>query len=293
MQENKQLQETQTNLLIRQQQQKEIFLEEAAKTGNDIVVRIAKAVYEPKISDIPLASDAGEKDCIDLITELRILVGQNRDTTPKQLEIEARFLQTQYGQMSISDFYICIELYFANRLDIQLPQSVVFSPLFISHLMNSYKRYRFAELKDINLKTYVRAITQKPPSNAERLSAIKEMVSERYQAYLRGENMTFYNTIVFDVLNRKKLIEFNNTIEQEAERYAQHTFQTDTIANTKKRLESRRTIALGEALNGNPASKFNRETALMQYRIDFLLQRFFKNCNISEVVDSITEKDLE
>jgi hypothetical protein len=287
------------DLSIRQDKQREIFLEAAAKLLNkDIATRIVNASYEAKLSTIPLASEQeGVIDLIDIITQFRMMMGANKDHTSEQLQLEARYMQSSFGFLTIEDFRLGIQLFLDNKLDIDLPTYVNFSPLFISHIFNSYLRYRNKTMKEINILSDQKLLILDYDLDITRVQGLRECVEACYQ-HSQDEFRTerFFNSLVYDMLRKSKRMAFDDNLIKRAKKYAEKRFVEDRAANIAKEKEKVDAKPIGDELkSANPAKMYkdDRKKAEQVYARDFCLINYFKSINIDELLSSITTDDLE
>lgn len=294
-----QLQQVSKNLPALQTKQKEIFLIAASKISNrDVAPRIIEASYETKLVDVPLASSVpGQPDVIDMVTQMRIMVGQNKDVTTQQLEVEARFLQNNYRAYSISDLQLALELFLNNRLDIELPTYVTFSPLFIAHVMNAYIRYRQKTMKEVEQLSDRPMLMLEQSDKEQRVQGLKDCIKECYAHERGGFVERFYNDMVLELLIRTGRLNITDELFKAADKYAEAAFLKDRTANRdKKRQKHKHDVShIGEAIKTNPAGLYpgNRQKAEEVYRQDYFLMYYFKNNKLNSLIDSITETDLK
>ncbi len=267
----------------------------ASKVGNaDMAIRIIEACYETKLNDIPMAStDPNEVDCIDLVTQLRIMVGQNKDHSAMQLEIEAKFLKNAFKDYSVSEVYIATELFLSNRLDIQLPTHVTFSPMFISHLMNAYTRYKLQTMKDIEEKTQGDVLKLQQKDNIKRLEGMRACIKDCIQHSKEDFKERFFNGLVYDFLRKSNKLMLNDDIIKEGKKYAEKKFLSDRQKNHDKVKEKKEFKEPGDVLDMNPAGLYDRKKAESLYAKDYYLIQFFNSIeNVEVFLSNILESEI-
>lgn len=284
------------------QQRRKILLAEAELLHNrDVAVPIINAEYGVRIKDAPLASTAeGDVDLIDVVGQLRTLVG-SFNAVKEQLQVEARFLQSNYPNFSIEDVRIAFNLYMNNRLDIDTQPYVVFSPLFISHVMNAYIAYRFKVVVAVRQKAEPKLLAyadqvknNSAEGKAKRVEGLKDCVRECYRHVKEGLRERFFFGITFYLLKQTKRLKIDDDLRRQAKEYAEKKYTTDMMENKKRLQEKDGSIThISETIYGNPAATCpNKEVAIIEYMKEFCLKDYFDHVNIDELINSITEKDL-
>jgi len=258
------------------------------------------ASYEAKLSTVPLATDEeGTLDLIDIITQFRMMMGANKDHTSEQLQLEARYMQSSFGFLTIEDFRLGIQLFLDNKLDIDLPTYVNFSPLFISHVFNAYVRYRNKTMKEINILSDQKLLILDYDIDSTRLQGLRECVEACYQ-HSQDEFRTerFFNSLVYDMLRKSKRMILDDSVIKRAKKYAEKRFVEDRAANIakeKEQKEKRDAKHIGDELkSANPAKlyKDDRKKAEQIYARDFCLIKYFESIDLKELLDSITIADI-
>lgn len=275
-----------------------IYLEAAKRISNsDVPTRILEAGYAPRLADVPLATRAkGKIDCIDLITQLRIIVGQNKDHDKDQLKVEAKYIQRSFGNFSLDDFYIAIELFLNAKLDIAIPDHITFSPMFIAKFMNSYNRYRMQVMKRIDEISERDVLMLQDNDKAKRLKGLKDCLWECAMASQEDFKNRFFNGFVYDFLKKTKRLLVNAEVNTKSKKYAERKFLDDRKAGKEKKEKKagveKKLVRIGEALEKTPAEIMPRLNAENEYRKDYFLKYYFEKTDINKLLESITEADL-
>lgn len=277
--------------------QKEILLVAAKKVSNaDVADKIILTRFEKPLSEIQLANDPhieGERDMIDIVTQWRIMVGQSKDQTPTQLEVEARFMKNNYGNLTIADLDLAMELFLNNRLDIDLPTSVFFSPLFISHIMNAYKRYKEVTISHVNKIADPQLLMLEYSQEGDRLEGLKDCIQQCAMHAQGGFAERFFNGMVYDFLTRtRRLIVDPNTAEQ-AREYASKKYVKDRQANREREKSKTDAKLIGDSITINPAAMYpDRRQAEYYYFCDWWLMDYFEGTNLGAMLDTIKQSEL-
>lgn len=284
-----------THLQTLQDRQKEIFLDQAAGLPNaDVAVRIMQACYEDKLMNLPLASDSeGESDAISVITQIRAMFGAGGDTTATQLEIEARYLKNNYRDYSLSDVYLAVEMFLNNRLDVEVPSYVKFSPLFLAHVMNAYIRYKKTTMMQVAQQSETKILMLEEQVNADRVKGLKECIRSCYHHSADGyKSERFFNSMVYECLKLSRRLTISLADIEQAKKYGKETY-AERIKEVRERQKLKvDAIPVGEALKMEPAAIYDKARAINTYGKDYLLMKFFKGVELDKLLDSITEKDL-
>jgi hypothetical protein len=270
--------------------------------NRDVAVPIINATYEVKLREVPLATEIkGETDLIDVIAQLRTLVGAARDAAKEQLQVEARFLQNNYADLSVEDVKIAFNLYMSNRLDIETQSYVIFSPLFIAHVLNSYRVYRSKTIKAVGdkaepkLMMYEEEIkNNSDEGRAKKLEGIKECIRECCRHEQEGFRERFFIGMVYDFLKKTKRLRIDDALRKEAKEFAEKKFLLDREANWKmERSKLDNIVHISETIYSNPAALYdNKNDALADYMREFYLTGYFNKIGLNDLLNSITEKDL-
>lgn len=256
-----------------------------------VATRMIEARSAIKIKELPLASEDAN-DVVSLITAMRIMVGQNKDVSEKQLAVEAKFLHTTYGDVSVNEIDLMFELFMSNRLDVDLPQYVSFSPLFISHLINSYKRYKkstMSHVYDAAEKDLI-ALQEKSESTIEkRVQGLKDCIAICHSHYEQGWSSRFFVGTTWDFI-KKRAHRFTKEEIANAGKYAENRWAEDRKNEKFKKGSSERVINV--IIELPPAIIKPLDEALELYCREYLIGVFFQKTPLIELINSITEKDL-
>ena len=238
----------------------------------------------------PLASDGGETDVIDLITRLRIMVGQNKDVSAMQLEIEAKFLRNNYANFTPSDVELAIELFLNGRLGIPLPTHVTFSPLFISHLMNAYAKYSNETMREVDENSRRDMMMLYESKVEDRMKGMKGCITDCHKHSQEGFAERFYNMMVFEFFVKTKRIV--PSIYAGSEEYAEKKYEEDQKRHRTETRNNKDAKPLMSVLRSNPSVEYMKPVALRHYECDFILIQYFKNNSLKKILDSITTADF-
>lgn len=255
-------------------------------------MKMIEASYSTRIKNIDLESDGG---CIDMITKMRGYLGQ-MVTTADQLKLEALFLKEKYGQFSLEDCYIAMDLFVMGKLDVDVPQRVIFSPMIIANIMNAYLRFRKKIIRDV-IERGEREVIMLDQDKGNRLEGLKEIVAECYEHSKDNFKHWFYNKRVLELLVNTKRFTATDEIKRQAHQYANKQFLIDRKNNLESKYKKHKhdLMPVSEITNANPAYMFkaDRKSAEYSYRVNYYLKTYFESIDINELLNSITEKDLQ
>lgn len=152
-------------------------------------------------------SEMGE--IIELIGKWRFMVGINTTIDPIELIALSEFLQKNYGQLTVQEINLAINLSLKNVLAVDNKPYGSFSALYVSSILNAYIDYKQKIAKEINeiadLEHKKQMLEQKsiPPPAKKRAEDMIEILKNAYTTYKTDEIFTDPFSFIYDFLKKK------------------------------------------------------------------------------------------
>lgn len=261
-------------------------------------------------NDSRLTKDIDLAKIIGIIGTLRLMVGDT-SATESQLEMEANWIKSQYGNWPSMDIYYAFELFVKGDLDIPIPDYFKFSTLTLGKVFVAFIRFKnrvTGELDRVTEKDML--LLENVQTDEEfikkRLQGIKDCILDCYSHYKEGFKERFYNRTVYDLLRKTSRIKLTDDLVKQSKEYAEKQWQADIEENRRKKTEQKKQDdqegdqtripqPVGNDLMKPPALIYDRKQAIRAYAYEYILQVYFKanEAKINKIVSSVTVKDLE
>jgi len=146
-------------------------------------------------------------------------MNQDEDDVAKELVLIAKFITTNYSNISIDEIRLCIDLSLTDKLDVDVRTFNIFSPMYVSRILNAYIQYRRHILQPVSERKQLsdaKKEFEKMPSPEEKLDSMKELISYFYEEYKNKGIVNDYFSTIYLFLRRNKLIVIPKEIIDEA-----------------------------------------------------------------------------
>lgn len=119
-------------------QQKQLL--SVAKTSED--KSLVATITDRRISSFREDSEQDRLNLVKVITSWRLMLGISREPTTEEFLLNANFIISNYGNLSLKDLDVAINLALTGKLGFQVETYGVFSPIVISKVLNAYIAYK-------------------------------------------------------------------------------------------------------------------------------------------------------
>jgi len=207
--------------------------------------KLIKAVYQPKIHAVQ------DEEIKAVLKYCFALIGLRPEQWPDDLQkmVLLNFIRQNYSGHSLEEIKIAFDFGSAGKLDIEMTHYQNFNCIYLSDVMQAYRKYATEILKQ-DANTYKEMPPSPLPSNEEQEMNDKNFANEYYRKYLNNEFSLVsleYAHLIYNTLDKFKLIRY-------------------TVARKKEYMVEAQELRLKE-LNGTSISDFREHqeiTKLLQ-----------------------------
>lgn len=256
----------------------------AKKTDNPVEVsELINAVYGTKLREFDVANKSHLNKIIDIVSYWRTLMGCIKDVSPEQLQVEARFLISEYPTTTIEDVRHAMNYCIKQKLEINLPYVINFSTLFMGQVLNAYTNYKREQINKIGEQVTEPPLLPYHPTPAQKAENMQDIIRQCAQHVSDGCKERFFFKMVYDFLRRTNRLVITDDLAKKGKEYCEKRIArfVPITSGTLKALMP----------GANVDAKKQKELAIKQYKIDFCLIWFFENNDLEKVIKSITAKD--
>jgi len=263
-------------------QSKSIGLIKSDFTDNKIKIYEASRGLK-KIRDFQ--SNDELKPLIDLVGKWRYYIGIKEELSQEELFMNLNFIRENFSELNIVDINQAIDLSIKGDLDVEAEHYQSFTPLYISKILNSYKKYRnevvFAIRKKINEIENV----PKELSIDEKVEITKTSLISMYS---NREDKRFYDYggVTYDFIKRNSLLVFSKPLVAEAMAYG----KKNSIKEIRK---STYADVIQKSNNNYKDAKEKRESIIRSSARNYVVKKWlnsFTQESFDKFLDTITHK---
>ncbi len=124
---------------------------------------------------------------------------QEEDEIAKELIIISKFVHNNYSDLRIEEINLAIDMSLTNKLDVDVRTFNVFSPMYVSRILNAYMEYRKKTYDDVmerKSRAEDKKMVDKKPTPEENMEAIKELIIYFWEQYKKeGVVKDYFNTL--------------------------------------------------------------------------------------------------
>lgn len=218
---------------------------------------------------------------IDLIGKWRFYIGIKEELSQEEIFMNVSFIRENFEQLNLFDIKQAIDLSIKGALNVDVEHYQNFSPLYISKILNAYKKHKGEVVVTINQKIREEEQKQIVVSNQDKLALTKASIKTLYQ---EKDNPNFFDggSVTYNFIKRNKLFPLNDKLVKEALEYGQKVASSGS-----------RSKALAEAFSENPTKfkdlKEKKEIAKRKHARNYIVIKWLNSIeNIDEFLKSIT-----
>jgi hypothetical protein len=238
---------------------------------------------KPKISELPKATST----LIDTLAKWRWMAGvgmnnQDEDQVAQELALITKFIVNNYEFLTLEEIDNCIDLSLTDKLNIDVRTFNVFSPMYVSRVLNAYLDYKrkiyndVYERKEINEQ---QLLMNKPVSNEFKRDSMVDLIKYFYEEYKsKGTINDLFNS-VYNFLRRTKRLMHPKELVDEAMEYGKVKCTEEVNMVFGLRVESR--------------EKVNKDAIQKRYARNYIVEKFFKDIDIDELILGIELTEFE
>jgi hypothetical protein len=195
------------------------YLIEVVTTENEI--RFISAISNPKIGEL---STIDTKDrLIDILAKWRWMSGvnttnQDENEIAHEMALICKFIINNYPNITLDEISLSIDLSLTNKLECDVRTFNVFSPMYVSRILNAYIEYKNGTFNDLMRKKHdleEKRNKDKEPTDKEKMDSMIETIEHFYDKFKNGEEIEDYFNILYNYFRKKNIINPDkNTINE-------------------------------------------------------------------------------
>lgn len=198
----------------------------------------------------------------------------------KELALLSQFVIKTYGNLTISEILLAVDLSLLNKLDCDVRPYNNFSPMYISRILNAYIDYRKELHKDIlerKRKEELKNISEKKPTPKERMDSVIELIEYFYHEFKSGNGVNDHFNTLYNYFRRTSTINPNKETIDKAMEYGKQ--QSEVHINNV-------------FYNALPSEKPNKENIIKRYARNYCVERYFSENTLENIILKVNIKDF-
>jgi len=225
------------------------------------------------------------KPLIDLIGKWRFYIGVKEELSQEELFMNVNFIRENFSELNLVDINQAINLSIKGALNVDVEHYQSFTPLYISKILNAYKKYKGEVI--FGIRDSINKIEDKPKeiSIKDRIALTRGSLSVLYEKR-NDKNFYDYGNVTYDFIKKNNLFPITKELVEQAMIYGKKQVSssikdsaiTDALNNTNKFVKDAR-----------QKKEFNiRQNARNYVVIQWL--KSFEQKQFDEFLKSINEK---
>ncbi len=193
-----------------QQQRQYAYLLAQNYAKSDIQKEIILSSGDKKLSEYNIEDTQDAIQIVALLSKWRMLLGVKEQPTGEETAFNSKFIIEEYPDMTISKLEIAIKLSIRGKLNVDIKPYGAFSPLYISTIINAYKKYDEKIIGDILKKKHKEEIemNNKPREYTDEERYLNRLTYlEYYQKECLNGYLTDFRDIAWAVLVKNNKID--------------------------------------------------------------------------------------
>lgn len=206
---------------------------------------------------------------------------QDEDDLAKELVLIANFIRHNYSTLTLSEMDLAINLSLTNKLDVDVRTFNVFSPMYVSRILNAFIDYKKQIMVEVRIRKEnndTRTLMEKQPTPEEKMQSMIDLIQYFYDEYLKDGIINDHFNSVYLFLERNKMINPSEETILESVKYG------------KEMANKYITNLFVDSLN---TEKPKREYIEKRYARNYLVQKYFKTYKIDNLVKRINVSQFQ
>ena len=233
---------------------------------------------KPKLRDTDFGS------IIDVLARWRFMAGitthnQDEDDIANELGLIATFIKNNYSKLTLDEVSLSINLSLTDKLDVDVRTFNVFSPMYVSRILNGYIEYKRKMYNDLSYRKEIKESNalSHVPTPEEKMQSMKDTIVYFYQQYKsNGVINDAFNTL-YNYFRRTKRLNPDKATIDEAVVYGKELAKRDER----------------DIYGFNSKEKYDIGLIEKRYARNYCVQKFFDKINIEELTLSINLSEFE
>ena len=240
---------------------------------NSNKLKIYQAYYSMnKIKDFKTNNDL--KPLIELVGKWRYFIGIKEELSKEELFMNINFIRENFNELNLVDIDQAINLSIKGEFDIDIEHYQSFTPLYISKILNAYKKYKGEVM--FSIRSELSKIENKPKKLKieDRIALTKASLQVLYNSK-DNEHFSDGGNVTYDFIKRNNLLPITKNLVQEAMDYGKKLVSS----NTKK---SAIIDALNNTSNNVRDAREKKEYNIRQNARNYVVLKWLNSFNESE-----------
>ena len=187
--------------------------------------KLVLAQYGTKILDLE-----NPNALMELLGKWRYYVGIKQDPTPEEFIIISKFIRGNFGELTLEEIDLSIELSVMGKLNIDNVAYNQFSVLYVVNILNSYKEYRHINMLKI-LDSRDKEIIKEREANRYtpeyKMSNMKQLFIDQYAEYKEKGSIFDYFNSCYNFLKKNNYLIIDKQMRDEAVEYGKNIIIKD------------------------------------------------------------------
>jgi len=179
------------------------------------------------------------KPLIDLVGKWRFYIGIKEELSQEELFMNVTFIRENFNEFNLYDIKEAIDLSIKGDLNVDVEHYQNFSPLYISKILQAYKKHKGSVIVTINQKISEEENKNKKISIEDRVALTRASIKSLYD---EKDNPNFYDygNVTYEFIKKNNLYPISKKLVEQAMKYGKK------VASTKSK-----EIAIKEAFSEN------------------------------------------
>lgn len=221
-----------------------------------------------------------QKNLVDLLGEWRYYLGINKDFDSKELVIIGKFIVNNFGDFSINEIKLAMEMSINFKLDVENNPYNQFSVFYVASILNAYKDYR-AKIMNKVIHEYNKEVRRKEKeamATPENLAIqMRELIKSEYEQFKNDGEVYDTFSAIFNYLRKQKRLDLSKEMGDKALQNAREKASREISKNNLYTLYR---------------NKESRESLIKRYARCYCVMVYFQNNKLEDILKLINEKDF-
>jgi hypothetical protein len=173
---------------------------------------------------------------------------QDEDQVAQELALITKFIVNNYEFLTLEEIDNCIDLSLTDKLNIDVRTFNVFSPMYVSRVLNAYLDYRkikYDEIYERKVKAEAKKKIEEKPSPEQRMVAMRDLILYFWEQYKSDGEVKDHFNVLYDYLKRTNQLNLSKELIDEAIKYGKEkaigyvaNYFTDHLGREKESSDS-------------------------------------------------------
>jgi hypothetical protein len=217
--------------------------------------KIVQAYFDRKIATFFDAEDKNEQfqNLHKLIVKWAVLTGVKPLPTDDEIRMLVEYIAEHFYRFSLMEIDNAFSLATAGKLDIEADHYQSFSVIYISKIINAYKRYNGKYI--IDYRNEIAALERKAaePNEEEKIKMLIENILEGFDNFKEEPKYNHFGYIAYDFLSKLGVIDIDNeskaSILEQARKMAVEDIREKKLKEKQKHLKTEFANQIEDILN--------------------------------------------